>query len=98
MLESIGFETKVAQDGQECVRLNAINNFDIIFMDVRMPYMDGISALEKLRLEGNSTPVILMSGYSQVSNSAEARELGASTFIQKPFLPNEVLKILAKVL
>lgn len=97
VLESKGYETAGAQDGEECVKLNSSKNYDAIFLDVRMPQMDGISTLKNLRLQGISTPVILMSGYGQVSSAKEARELGACTFMKKPFLPDDALKKLANL-
>lgn len=98
VLESHGFKTVEAENGEECLRLNSKQKFDAILMDVRMPRMDGITSLFALRSAGNQTPVIIMSGYSTIKNTPELLEMGATSFIEKPFPPEHALKKLSEIL
>lgn len=93
-LEQEGFEIEQAQDGQECIAKVQSSKFDIIFMDVRMPQMDGLEAMTKLKEMKIETPVILMSGYGEVASVQDAQDRGAKTFLQKPFKLADALSII----
>jgi len=89
-----GYQIVEARNGKECVDHLYDHNFAAIFMDVRMPEMDGIEALEKIRAAGNKTPVILMSGYGEVSSVEDALKRGAQNFLAKPFKLEKALEML----
>lgn len=89
-----GFEVVVARDGKECVAKASQEKFLAIFMDIRMPNMDGVSALRSLRSSGIDTPVILMSGFCELTTVDEAKSNGALAFLAKPFKPAKAVEIL----
>jgi DNA-binding NtrC family response regulator len=89
-----GYQIVEARNGKECVDSFDNHEFDAIFMDVRMPEMDGLAALEKLRERGIKTPVFLMSGYGEVSSLEDAVKRGAQNFLPKPFKLEKALEML----
>ena len=93
-LDGHGYEIVVANNGRECIENTQKHRFDAIFMDVRMPEMDGLEALQRLRKEGIQTPVILMSGFGDVSSVEEAKQRGAQNFLPKPFRLETALQML----
>jgi len=92
-----GIEVSVAHDGKEAVKLASKQPFDSILMDVRMPNMGGIDALKALREAEIDTPVVLMSGYGDVSSPEEAQKVGAKDFLSKPFRLATATKMLDDV-
>lgn len=63
---------------------------DAVLTDVRMPRLDGVSLLRELRTNGADVPVIVMTGYADVSTAVEAMKLGAFDYVQKPFEADEI--------
>lgn len=97
-LQKNGFEVVssfAAQDG-----LGKLKNagFDLIFTDLRLPDQDGIALLEEIKQHYPQTPVILMTGYAQVSTAVEAMKKGAFDYISKPFNQEEVLLVIENAL
>jgi len=95
-LSEKGYQIFEASNGKECVAKIEEGDFDAIFMDVRMPEMDGLEALEKIRSTGVKTPVFLMSGYGEVSSVEDALKRGAQNFLPKPFKLEKALEMLTK--
>lgn len=93
-LRGEGFEIFEASNGKECVELTKERLFDAIFMDVRMPEMDGLEALKELREKGIKSPVFLMSGFGDVNSVEEAQKRGAQNFLPKPFTLDKALEML----
>jgi YesN/AraC family two-component response regulator len=73
------------------------NDFDLVFSDIGMPEMDGLTLLEKIRSNAIDTPVILISGQGDVSNTIRALQLGALDFIVKPVYLKSVEEALDKI-
>jgi CheY-like chemotaxis protein len=85
-----GFEVTEAQDGEEAVRVRATLRPDAIFLDVVMPRMTGLQALERIREEDPDVPVVIVSANKDPETAEEALRLGASNFVQKPFDKEEI--------
>lgn len=80
-------------------RLLAQNEaFDLILTDLRLPDADGIELLAEFKTTYPDTPVILMTGYSEVSTAVKAIKNGAADYISKPFNPDEVLVVIGNAL
>jgi two-component system, NtrC family, nitrogen regulation response regulator NtrX len=82
-LEVEGYLCEVAGGGQVAIDLLAAKPIDLVLMDVRMPDMDGLEALEKIR-KTRQVPVIMMSGHGTIETAVKATHLGARDFLEKP--------------
>ncbi len=91
ILEYESFEVKEAEDGAAALKLVEKENFDLIFCDVKMPRMDGIELLTKMKERGVESPVVIMTGHGNVETAVEALKKGAYDFIQKPLDLNRIL-------
>jgi two-component system, NtrC family, nitrogen regulation response regulator NtrX len=84
ILEFEQYEVEEATDGLECVAKVQKEKFDVVIMDIKMPKMDGIEALERLQILSPETPVIMVSGHGTIDTAVEAVKKGAFDFISKP--------------
>ena len=69
-----------------------------ILLDVQMPELDGLELQERLAAEGNSAPIIFLTGYGSVPSSVRAMKLGAVDFLEKPVDKQELLKAIEEAL
>lgn len=87
-----------AEDGAEALKLLAANKIDLILSDVRMPVMDGIALLKKVKETGTRTPgVIFITGFSDVP-LREAYDMGAEAILEKPITREDLLLIAKRTL
>jgi DNA-binding NtrC family response regulator len=84
ILEFEQYEVEEASDGLECVAKVQKDKYDVVIMDIKMPKMDGIEALERLQILSPETPVIMVSGHGTIDTAVEAVKKGAFDFISKP--------------
>src|SRR5213080_5024956 len=97
-LEYEGYEYVAAATGQEGLTLAEREAPDLVLLDVKMPGMDGIEVLERLRNMNESLPVVVVSGHGTISTAVEATKKGAFDFIEKPFASERVLVSLRNAL
>src|SRR6202171_4258938 len=97
-LEYEGYEFFGAATGQEGLALAEREAPDLVLLDVKMPGMDGIEVLERLRNMNESLPVVVVSGHGTISTAVEATKKGAFDFIEKPFASERVLVSLRNAL
>jgi two-component system response regulator FixJ len=90
LLGTVGFAVKVYESAVQFLDKSASNLSGCIVSDVRMPDMDGLQLLRRLKETGINLPVIVMTGHADVALAVEAMKLGAVDFIEKPF-SDEVL-------
>lgn len=83
-LESREYNVLSARDGKEFLKVALEHDPDIIILDVIMPVMGGLEALEELR-KVSDVPVVIMSAYGNANKVEKARELGIECFLNKPF-------------
>ncbi|MGI8494147.1 MAG: sigma-54-dependent transcriptional regulator, partial [Pyrinomonadaceae bacterium] len=97
LVESENFEAEQAADGAEALLKIRAGNFACVFLDIRMPRMDGLQVLAKLREENLSdAPVIVVSAFGESSQTIEAMRLGAFDYITKPLDIEEILQTLKR--
>jgi two-component system, NtrC family, nitrogen regulation response regulator NtrX len=86
VLEGAGLQVEDCPDAESALGLLAQREIDLIILDVRLPGMDGITALGKIRAmpETRHTPVLMISGHASVSDAMEAVKKGATDFFEKP--------------
>src|SRR4051794_28539078 len=97
-LEYEGYEFFGAATGQEGLALAEREAPDLVLLDVKMPGMDGIEVLERLRNMNEAVPVIVVSGHGTIQTAVEATKKGAFDFIEKPFASERVLVSLRNAL
>ncbi len=85
ILEDEGFETLTANSGQEALDILAESDVDLVLTDMKMPAMDGIHLLERVKKEDADLPVIMMTAHGTVEKAVEAMQKGAYNYILKPF-------------
>ncbi len=84
ILEFEKYDVTEAADGLDCIVKIKQNTFDVIIMDIKMPKMDGMEAIDKIQQIAAHIPVIMISGHGNIDTAVEAVKKGAFDFIQKP--------------
>jgi two-component system nitrogen regulation response regulator NtrX len=97
ILDYEGYESILAASAEEGLKAVEAERPDLILLDIKMPRMDGLELLAKLR-EKHSVPVIMISGHATVATAVEATKLGAFEFLEKPLERDRVLLILRNAL
>jgi two-component system, NtrC family, response regulator len=92
VLQEEGFETLTANSGQEALNILSESDVDLVLTDMKMPSMDGIELLERIKDKEPELPVIMMTAHGTVEKAVEAMQKGAYNYILKPF-DNERLVI-----
>ena len=92
VLQEEGFETLTANSGQEALAVLDSSDVDLVLTDMKMPQMDGIELLQRIKTIDAELPVIMMTAYGTVEKAVEAMQKGAYSYILKPF-DNEQLVI-----
>jgi len=82
-LELYGYDVITASSGKEC--LKKLKDADIVFLDIKMPEMNGIEVLKEIKKRDKSLPVIMITAYATVDTAIEAMKEGAFDYIRKPF-------------
>ena len=91
LLEINGYTADVCHDGESGLD-NALSSiYDVILLDVMLPRMDGFTVLRNLRSGGCSTPVLMLTARSEVSDKVTGLDSGADYYLTKPFDPKELL-------
>jgi CheY-like chemotaxis protein len=91
-LEKAGLTPDVAMDGEKAVGSSLEKSYDVIFMDIQMPGIDGLAAANKIRAgtKNEDTPIIFVTVRSDFQTRAESSRIGGTDFIAKPFLQFEI--------
>jgi signal transduction histidine kinase/ActR/RegA family two-component response regulator len=97
-LRATGAKIEIANNGQEAVEKNLINNFDLVLMDIQMPVMDGFRALAELRAQGFKKPVIAVTAHAMKEERERAFQAGFTNYLTKPLNKNMLLSVLEKAL
>ncbi|KAK2027731.1 hsp90-like protein [Colletotrichum zoysiae] len=95
------YDVTIAKDGQEAydlVKANMDNNkgFDVIFMDVQMPNLDGLQSTKLIRKMGYTAPIVALTAFSEESNVRECMESGMDEFLSKPIRRPALKQVLKK--
>ena len=91
ILEYEGYEVLEASSGPEGVTMAERESPDLVFLDIKMPGMDGLDALQRIKALNETLPVVIISGHGTVSTAVEATKAGAFDFIEKPLASERVL-------
>jgi two-component system nitrogen regulation response regulator GlnG len=98
LLRQAGHSVTIVEDGAAALAATTAEPFDVAFMDIRMPGLDGLDALSRLRAESPDTAVIVMTAHGSVRAAVEAMQRGAYDYLTKPFDNDEVLLLVERAL
>lgn len=90
----LGYKVSEAVDGLEALKKIELDKPDLIITDIRMPNMDGLELLERVKERGIDVPVIILTGYGQIEDALKAIRLGARGFMKKPFNVEEIVTLI----
>jgi len=96
IMKEAGHMVCTAQNGLEAVSSAVANRPDLIFMDVRMPLMGGLEALERIKAQIPETDVIIMTAYPSEDTVNRVKKMGALCCITKPFDVDKIKELLVK--
>lgn len=96
MLEQLGAIVVTAQDGETALQIAATDAFDLIFMDIQMPGMDGLEATGKLRRSGFTKPIVAFSANAYKDDIARSMQAGMNDHLCKPYTRKELISMLRK--
>ncbi len=91
-----GFAVETASTGTEGLEKIRSGSYDLIFLDIKLPEMSGTEVLRKIRSENINTPVIIITAYPTVKNAVDCVQLGAITYLQKPFTADRLKNVLSQ--
>jgi FixJ family two-component response regulator len=98
-LEPLAVGVQTAVNGEEALRmLREEGPFGLIFLDLKMPGMDGMEVLHRIKDDWPKTRVVIITAHGTIESAVEAMKHGAVDFIQKPFSPKEIRDLAALVL
>jgi len=98
ILKTEGYEVAVVGDGQKALEYTQHRLPDAVFLDLRLPNLDGMQALERIKAFDHLTPVIVITAYEDIKSAVQAMKLGAFDYLTKPFRNDEILLIIDRAL
>jgi DNA-binding NtrC family response regulator len=97
-LQGTDYEVETAISGEHGLEKFATGRFDLVLLDMKLPGMDGMEVLRRLKARDPSVKVIMMTAYAAVETAVEAMKLGAVDYLKKPFTPEEIRLLVGQVL
>jgi len=97
-LEKLNFSVDTAASGTEALKKLAERSYAVMLLDLRIPGMDGMEVLKRVPEIRPEVKVVIITAYGSVEAAVEAMKLGAVDFLQKPFDPEEVRKLVSSLL
>ena len=98
MLKKEGYKVSLASNGDEVLKHIDKDIFDLVLLDIRMPKMDGIAVLKKIKSTSPETVVIMITAYASADTAIKAMKEGAYDYITKPFKVDEIKLIIKNAL
>ncbi len=95
--EKTGHVVETASSGFEALEKLERFPFELLFVDIKMPGMDGIELLEKVKAEYPDTIVIIITAYGSIESAIKAMKTGASDYLLKPFKPDQLSLVMEKI-
>jgi two-component system, OmpR family, alkaline phosphatase synthesis response regulator PhoP len=93
-LEEEGYEVTWAKDGRKAMTLFETKSYDLVILDVMLPYLNGFELTQRIRLKSFQTPIIILSAKVGTGDRVKGLKLGADDYMAKPF---HIQKLLEKV-
>jgi len=90
LLRRDGYQVEVAESAESALEMLKTQSFDLLMVDVKMPGMDGLEMLERVKEDDPETTVVVMTAYSSIDSAVQAMKLGAIDYVVKPFDPLKI--------
>ena len=97
-LSAIGYETCSAEDGQEALDVLRSRSLDCVITDIKMPELDGLTLLHRIKAVQQNLPVIMITGFAFQQHRDRAMAAGAAGFLTKPFRLEKIEEVLERVM
>jgi two-component system, NtrC family, nitrogen regulation response regulator NtrX len=94
VLEDEGYKTMAVESGEACLQVLEKRGFDVVLLDIWLPGMDGLEALQKIKQSEDGPEVIMISGHGTIETAVRATKLGAFDFLEKPLSLEKTLILL----
>lgn len=91
LLERNYYSADAVYDGVEALEYLSSGNYDALILDLMMPRMDGLEVLRRLRAQGNTIPVLILTAKSEIDDKVEGLDSGANDYLTKPFSTRELM-------
>jgi signal transduction histidine kinase/FixJ family two-component response regulator len=98
LLSKKGYSVKFAEDGRTALKVIRDNYFQVVLADLKMPGIDGLTLLKRIKEERPRTEVIIITGYASINTAVKAMRIGAYDYIVKPFDINELALVVGRCL
>ncbi|MCL5062081.1 MAG: response regulator [Nitrospirae bacterium] len=98
LLKENGYFTDAAVSGRQAIERVTYGDFDIVLLDLMMPVMDGMETLKEIKKIRPKTKVIMITAFATVENAVDAIKNGANDYIPKPYIANELLSTIRRVI
>ena len=92
------YDLTFANDGEETLTKLGAEPFELTLLDIKMPKMDGLEVLKRLKAQGSNALVLVLTAYQSVELAKEALKLGALDYLPKPFEREQILNAVRGVL
>ncbi|MCE5271862.1 response regulator [bacterium] len=92
-LEDLGLEVEAVADGERALDRLRAEDFELVFLDLRLPGIDGMEVLRQAHTLRPNTQVFVMTAYDTLESRVDSLKLGARGFIQKPFTANNIRQV-----
>ncbi len=92
------FDVDTAVDGRDAMEKIAVNHYDIILLDLKMPRLDGMGVLREMKALNKNPHVIVLTALVDVPTALECVKMGADDYVSKPYDPEDLLHVVIKVL
>lgn len=97
LLNAYGMTCSMAENGQQALDLMSHRHFDLVLLDLQMPKIDGLQVMRKMHDEHPDTEFIVLSGEASFENARTALRMGAHDFLNKPFNPAELIRLIKNI-
>ena len=92
------YDLEFSIDGQDTLAKLTQQRYDLVLLDIKMPKLDGLEVMKRLRDEQIAVPVLMLTAYQSVELAKEAVKLGAKDYLPKPFEREQVLNAVRSAL
>ena len=96
-LELEGYQVDTASNGKEGLDAVLRGNYDLVFLDIKLPEISGTEVLRRMRAAGVNSRVIIITAYPTIKNAVECTRLGVVSYLQKPFTAERLLGLLREL-